>query len=148
MNNLEHTNSRLNRNSGHDFNGKNVGGNALSIWVHNLKGLTFNERYTIAGYTGRAIALAGGTQATEVSTASRMYNTTILNAGGGAVAPAGGYFQGAGHSTYASFYGLSADHVLQIHAVTADGRLVVADAETNPDLYWAFRGGGGGMKFP
>jgi FAD/FMN-containing dehydrogenase len=89
--------------------------------------------------------LAGGTRATDVTAASRTYNTTILNAGGADVAVAGGYFQGAGHSTYASFYGLAADHVLQINAVTSDGKFVVADTQNNPDLFWAFRGGGGGV---
>ncbi|OAG00945.1 FAD-binding domain-containing protein [Paraphaeosphaeria sporulosa] len=132
------------KNSGHNFNGNNIGGNSLSIWVHNLRGLTYHPNFTIPGYTGRAVAMAGGTRATDVSAASRMYNTTILNAGGADVAVPGGYFQGAGHSSYASFYGLAADHVLQIRAVTADGRFVVADAQTNPDLFWAFRGGGGG----
>lgn len=87
--------------------------------------------------------MAGGTRASDVSAASRTYNTTILNASGPDVAVPGGYFQGGGHSSYASFYGLAADHVLQIRAVTADGRFLVADAHTNPDLFWAFRGGGG-----
>lgn len=96
-------------------------------------------------YTGRTVTIAAGTRASDVSAASRKYNTTILNAGGPDVAIAGGYFQGAGHSTFASFYGLAADHVLQIRAVTASGRFVVADAETNSDLFWAFRGGGGGQ---
>ncbi|KAF2450272.1 FAD-binding domain-containing protein [Karstenula rhodostoma CBS 690.94] len=132
------------KNSGHNFNGNNIGGNALSIWVHNLRGLTYNPDFVTPDYTGRAVAMAGGTRATDVSTASRIYNTTILNAGGADVAVPGGYFQGAGHSSYASFYGLAADHVLQIRAVISDGRFVVADAQTNPDLFWAFRGGGGG----
>ncbi|KAL5436005.1 hypothetical protein PMIN07_012137 [Paraphaeosphaeria minitans] len=132
------------KNSGHNFNGNNIGGNALSIWVHYLRGLTYHPTFTTPGYTGRVVAMAGGTRATDVSAASRMYNATILNAGGADVAVPGGYFQGAGHSSYASFYGLAADHVLQIRAVTADGRFIVADAQTNPDLFWAFRGGGGG----
>jgi FAD/FMN-containing dehydrogenase len=40
-------------------------------------------------------------------------------------------------------YGLAADHVLAIHAVTADGRFVTATEETNSELFWALRGGGG-----
>ena len=31
-----------------------------------------------------------------------------------------------------------------VRIATADGRVVTADAHTNPDLYWACRGGGGG----
>ena len=38
---------------------------------------------------------------------------------------------------------MAADHVLSIQLVTADGRFITADADTNPDLFWALRGGGG-----
>ena len=40
-------------------------------------------------------------------------------------------------------YGLAANNVEAIELVTADGRLVRADACTEPDLFWALRGGGG-----
>jgi FAD/FMN-containing dehydrogenase len=39
--------------------------------------------------------------------------------------------------------GLAANNVEAIELVTADGRLVRADAGTEPDLFWALRGGGG-----
>ena len=71
-------------------------------------------------------------------------NATIITAGGATVGLAGGFVQGAGHSAYTSYWGLAADHVLEINAVTADGRVVTANAERNADLFWAFRGGGGG----
>jgi FAD/FMN-containing dehydrogenase len=40
-------------------------------------------------------------------------------------------------------YGLSCDNVLSAEIVVADGRLLTASAEQNPDLFWAIRGGGG-----
>ncbi|MGQ0849989.1 MAG: FAD-binding oxidoreductase [Actinomycetota bacterium] len=40
-------------------------------------------------------------------------------------------------------FGLTIDDLLATEVVTADGRVVMADAETNPDLFWALRGGGG-----
>jgi hypothetical protein len=39
--------------------------------------------------------------------------------------------------------GLTCDNVVGLDVVLADGRWVHADAETNPDLFWALRGGGG-----
>jgi FAD/FMN-containing dehydrogenase len=40
-------------------------------------------------------------------------------------------------------YGLSCDNVISFEVVTAEGKLVRADAENHPDLYWGLRGGGG-----
>jgi FAD/FMN-containing dehydrogenase len=40
-------------------------------------------------------------------------------------------------------HGLTIDDVLAAEVVTADGRLRRVDAQTEPDLFWALRGGGG-----
>ena len=48
---------------------------------------------------------------------------------------------GIGHLTRG--YGLSIDNILGAELVLADGSVVNADENENPDLYWAIRGGGG-----
>jgi FAD/FMN-containing dehydrogenase len=54
-----------------------------------------------------------------------------------------GYTLGGGMSFIGRKYGLAANHVRSIELITADGRLVRADREHQPDLFWALRGGGG-----
>ena len=54
-----------------------------------------------------------------------------------------GYTLGGGLSWLGRRYGLAAERVLAIEAVTADGRLVRADRRNHADLFWALRGGGG-----
>jgi FAD/FMN-containing dehydrogenase len=55
----------------------------------------------------------------------------------------GGITLGGGVGFLVRKHGLTIDSLLAAELVTADGELVVADEETNPDLFWAIRGGGG-----
>jgi FAD/FMN-containing dehydrogenase len=54
-----------------------------------------------------------------------------------------GYSLGGGIGYMARKYGLQTNSVTAIELVTADGELVRADAQHEPDLFWALRGGGG-----
>jgi hypothetical protein len=54
-----------------------------------------------------------------------------------------GYTLGGGVSFLGRKYGLAANSVVAFEVATADGRLVRADSEHEPDLFWALRGGGG-----
>jgi hypothetical protein len=53
-----------------------------------------------------------------------------------------GYTLGGGLSWLGRTYGLSASNVEAFEVVLADGRQVRADASSEPDLFWALRGGG------
>jgi FAD/FMN-containing dehydrogenase len=55
----------------------------------------------------------------------------------------GGITLGGGVGYLVRKHGLTVDDLLAAEVVTADGRLLRADAETHPDLFWALRGGGG-----
>jgi FAD/FMN-containing dehydrogenase len=56
-----------------------------------------------------------------------------------------GYTLGGGLGWLARRYGLAANSVTAAEIVTPDGRLLRADADHEPDLFWAVRGGGGSV---
>jgi FAD/FMN-containing dehydrogenase len=56
-----------------------------------------------------------------------------------------GYSLGGGMGWLARRYGLAANSVTAAEIVTPDSRLVRADADHEPDLFWAIRGGGGSV---
>ena len=55
----------------------------------------------------------------------------------------GGLTLGGGFGRLARRFGLALDNVTGVDIVTADGKLLHADADEHPDLYWGVRGGGG-----
>jgi hypothetical protein len=55
----------------------------------------------------------------------------------------GGLMLGGGVGYLVRKHGLTIDSLIAADVVTADGHLHRVDAETEPDLFWAIRGGGG-----
>jgi FAD/FMN-containing dehydrogenase len=54
-----------------------------------------------------------------------------------------GYTLGGGVSFYGRKYGLACNHVTAIELVNGTGEQIRVDAQNEPDLFWALRGGGG-----
>jgi hypothetical protein len=90
----------------------------------------------------RTARIAGGTLWGEVSDAATPHGLAPL-AGSSRTVGVAGYHLGGGLSLASRKLGLAASAVRAIDLVTADGRLVRAAADSEPDLFWALRGGGG-----
>ena len=92
---------------------------------------------------GRSVTVGSGVKAIDLITKL---------AGRGLAVPTGscptvgitGLSLGGGLGFGARAFGPTCDNIMGLRIATADGKVVVADATTNPDLYWACRGGGGG----
>jgi FAD/FMN-containing dehydrogenase len=91
---------------------------------------------------GRRARVAAGTLWLEVTEPASEHGLAPL-AGSSPDVGVIGYSLGGGVSWLARKYGLSANSILAIEVVTADGRLRRVDHDNDPDLFWAMRGGGG-----
>jgi FAD/FMN-containing dehydrogenase len=56
-----------------------------------------------------------------------------------------GFLLGGGMGPLVNSYGFGSDWVREFEVVLADGELVTASADDHPDLFWALRGGKGGL---
>ena len=83
-----------------------------------------------------------GASALAVTEAAARHDLAIGFGDTGSVG-VGGITTGGGVGYLGRKHGLTIDNLLAAEIVTADGELRRADADTNPDLFWAIRGGGG-----
>jgi len=123
------------RSGGHNGPGLGVCDDGLVIDLAPMKGIRVDPvQRTARVEAGCTIGdIDHATHAFGLATPSGIISTT----GVGGITLGGGM----GHMTRS--LGLSIDNVLEADVVLADGRFVTANAETNADLFWALRGGGG-----
>jgi FAD/FMN-containing dehydrogenase len=90
----------------------------------------------------RVANVGGGCIWRDVDAATQEYGLAVT---GGRVSSTGvaGLALGSGSGWIERTFGLTCDNLLEVEIVVADGRVVIASATENPDLFWGVRGGGG-----
>lgn len=101
------------KNTGHDFQGRSVGGGALSIWTNLNKDIEFYESYTTpkGSYSGPAMKLGAGIQVEEMYIAAEKYGVTAVGGLCTTVGVTGGYLAGGGHGPMSASEGMGSDQV-------------------------------------
>jgi FAD/FMN-containing dehydrogenase len=123
------------RSGGHDLLGASTTANGVLIDLCQMNSVNLDPA------TG-VVRAGGGTRAgelTSVGAAHGLAPTLGMNPNVGV----GGLTLGGGIGWLSGSYGATVDNLLAVDIVTADGRVIRADAQQNADLYWALRGGGG-----
>ncbi len=124
------------RSGGHSYAGYSTLSGGMVVDLRNLRGISVNTH-------NRTATIGAGSQLIDVYAALAARGVTIP-AGSCPSVGVAGHAMGGGMGLAGRQFGLTADNVLSVQIVTADGRLRTASAQSNPDLYWAVRGGGGG----
>lgn len=92
----------------------------------------------------QTVRAEGGARWQDVATPAGEHGLAAL-AGSSPGVGVAGYTLGGGVSWMARSHGLAVNHVTALDVVTADGRLRTVGPDSDPDLFWALRGGGGGF---
>lgn len=90
----------------------------------------------------RAAAVAAGAKWLDVVGPAAEHGLAALHGSSGTVGVAG-YTLSGGLGWLARSRGFACNSVRSMEAVTADGEIRTISAESDPDLFWALRGGGG-----
>jgi hypothetical protein len=92
---------------------------------------------------GRRVARAeAGALVRDLDQATQRFGLATTSGGCPTVGIAG-LTLGGGEGLLMSNYGAACDNLISAQLVTVDGRQVEASQNSNPDLFWAIRGGGG-----
>ena len=123
------------RGGGHNVAGRATIDGGLMIDLSPMKGIHVD----VAARTVRA---QGGVLWRELNRETQLHGLATT---GGVVGSTGiaGLTLGGGVGWLMPKYGLALDNLRAADLVLADGRVVRATADENPDLWWAIRGGGG-----
>ena len=125
------------RGGGHNYAGKSVCEDGLMIDLQPMKGLRVDPARRIASAQAglRLGEFDHETQAFGLSTTLGVNTDTGIS----------GLTLGGGYGWLCGKLGLACDNVLAVDVVTADGRLVMASADENADLFWGMRGAGANL---
>ena len=123
------------RSGGHSYVGYSTPDGGLVVDLRGMSGVQVQpDGSAVVGAGARLIDVYAG-----LADSGR-----LLPAGSCPTVGIGGLTLGGGIGVLSRKYGLTCDRLTSAQVVTADGRLITASEESEPDLFWALRGGGGG----
>ncbi len=135
---------------GHSYQGTSNEADSLLIWTRPMQRVVLHDAFIGSGCEGK-IGPQPAVSAEAGAIWGRVYDEVMVKAGryvqGGGCLTVGvtGLLLGGGFGSLSKAFGTGAASLLEAEVVTADGAVRLANACTNPDLFWALKGGGGGF---
>jgi len=134
---------------GHSYQGTSNAPDSLLIWTRHMHDIEMHTAFVPQGCEQTlqpqpAVTLGAGTIWMQAYDAVTTKGGRYVQGGGCTTVGVAGLIQSGGFGSHSKHYGTAAGGLLEAEVVTADGEIRIANACTNPDLFWALKGGGGG----
>lgn len=133
--------------AGHSYQGTSNAADSLLIWTRAMNDVTLHDAFVPKGDAAPPVpAVTAGAGAVWID----LYHAVTNDAGryvqGGGCTDVGvaGLVQSGGFGGLSKAFGTAASSLLEAEIVTADGQIRTVNANTEPELFWAIKGGGGG----
>lgn len=123
------------RGGGHGVAGKSLVDGGLVIDMQRMNAVTVDPE-------ARTVTVGGGATMSHLDRGTQPYD--LMTTGGRvSTTGVGGFILGGGSGWLERKYGFACDNLLAVELVTADGNVVRASHDENPELFWGLHGGGG-----
>ena len=134
---------------GHSYLGTSNAPDSLLVWTRAMKAVTLHDAFIPKGCEGKiapapAVSAGSGAMWIDLYDAVTTKGGRYVQGGGCTTVGVAGLVQSGGFGSSSKGFGTAAASLLEAEVVTADGAVRIANACTNPDLFWALKGGGGG----
>ena len=133
---------------GHSYLGTSNAPDSLLIWTRAMNQVTLHDAFVGKGCEGRitpvpAVSAEAGAVWMDLYNAVTMQGGRYVQGGGCTDVGVAGLVQSGGFGSFSKGFGTAAAGLIEAEIVTSDGQVRIVNACSDPDLFWAIKGGGG-----
>jgi FAD/FMN-containing dehydrogenase len=135
---------------GHSYQGSSNAADSLLVWTRHMNAIVLHDAFVGAGCEGGAqpqpaVSIEAGAYWRQAYDAVTTKGGRYVQGGGCMTVGVAGLVLGGGFGSFSKAHGTAGSNLIEAEVVTADGEVRIANACSNPDLFWALKGGGGGF---
>jgi FAD/FMN-containing dehydrogenase len=133
---------------GHSYQGTSDSADSLLVWTRHMNQVTLHDAFVAQGCAGTspqpAVTVQAGAMWIDAYDAVTTHGGRYVQGGGCCTVGVAGLIQSGGFGSFSKNFGTASSGLIEAEIVTADGVARIANACTNPELFWGIKGGGGG----
>jgi len=133
--------------TGHSYLGTSNAPDSLLIWTRGMNTVTVHDAFVPEGSNEApvpAVSAEAGAVWIDMYHAVTAQTGRYVQGGGCTDVGVAGLVQGGGFGSFSKGFGTGAASLIEAEIVTADGQVRIVNANKEPELFWALKGGGGG----